>query len=534
MFKDNKNFYPTPPELVEKMIGKIVGHPNKILEPSAGKGSLINGLNGCWDEEADWRSKYKFKHDDISAIEKDPELQAILRGKGLKLIDTDFLAYSGQDKYDLIIANPPFDEGEKHLMKAIDIMYTGQIIFLLNAETIKNPHTNLRKELVKRLNELEAEVEYIEGAFEDAERKTKVEIALVDIVTKRRVEDDLFAGADDVTEEVRPEIEDKYEVSRGKGKAIEELVAEYNQIIDIGTETITAYYKNYPKIWCYIGLNKEVEKYNKHAGNMTAMMQEELNKLIRVVRVDFWRRTLDLEAVRKRLTAAKQSEFEHSIKERSNMDFTENNIRAFILNLIGSYEQTITDSVLATFDLFTKHGYRDSFREENIHYFNGWKTNDAFKVGKRVVIPIYGSYGGPFTDYSGWSLDYDVARKLNDIDLVINYFDGMDNYTSMSEAIKAAFAEGQNTKIKSTYFTVNCYKKGTIHMTFNDMDILRRFNVTACKGKGWLPEDYAAKPYKELSCEEKETVDTFEGKASYAKNINRVLIPTSKRLQITA
>jgi hypothetical protein len=108
----------------------------------------------------------------------------------------------------------------------------------------------------------------------------------------------------------------------------------------------------------------------------------------------------------------------------------------------------------------------------------------------------------------------------------------MDSYTSMSEAIKAAFAEGQNTKIKSTYFTVNCYKKGTIHMTFNDMDILRRFNVTACKGKGWLPEDYAAKPYKELSCEERDTVDTFEGKVSYSKNLNRVLIPTSKRLQI--
>jgi len=147
LFEGNKNGYPTPPPLNKIMIAKIKGHPCKILEPEAGRGDLIHELGG-WDK--------RFRLEDISAIEIDETLQNTLRGAGIKLIDTDFLAYSGPDKFDLIIGNPPFDEGDKHLMKAIEILYSGQIIFLLNAETIKNPHTNLRKDLVRKLGELGA------------------------------------------------------------------------------------------------------------------------------------------------------------------------------------------------------------------------------------------------------------------------------------------------------------------------------------------------------------------------------------------
>ena len=39
--------------------------------------------------------------------------------------------------------NPPFSEGDKHLLKAINIMKNGgQIVCILNAETIKNPYSN--------------------------------------------------------------------------------------------------------------------------------------------------------------------------------------------------------------------------------------------------------------------------------------------------------------------------------------------------------------------------------------------------------
>lgn len=524
----NKTFYPSTKFLISKMISKVQGDPVSILDPSAGKGDIIEAVNGKMGNYRGWKR--------VAAIEIDDDLRATLRGKGIRVIDSDFLSFSGPDKFDLIIANPPFDEGDKHLLKAIDIMYRGEIVFLLNAETIRNPYTNTRKVLVKKLSALGADIEYIENAFlsPEAERKTAVEVALVYISVERQVEDDLFAGVDDTANDVQPDIENHFEVSTGR--TIPELVAEYNQTVEIGIETITSYYKNYKKIGTFIGLNKEANSYSCD-GDLTSKMQAEVNDLAASVRETFWRKALDLDEVRRRLTSSKQEEFEDRLKGNCEMDFTESNIRQFVLNLIGGYEQTLTEAVLEIFKKFTvAHSYSGGLYDENIHYFNGWKTNNAFKVGKKVIIPLHGGYGkGPFIDgYSGkWQLQYGVGSKLRDVDVVMNYFDGMSHYCSIYDAVENAFIAGQSRKILSTYFEITCYKKGTIHLVFRDEDILRRFNVAACRGKEWLPHDYGTKPFSDLSTEEQATAESFEGKESYTDNLNQpVFANGASRLMI--
>ncbi len=516
------SFYPTPEKLIKKMIGKIKGDPKKILEPQAGKGDIIKALAEEYDYNSSW-SRYKFQGADISAIEIDPDLQATLRGKSIKVIDTDFLAYSGADQFDLIIGNPPFESGDKHLLKALDIMYRGEIVYLLNAETLKNPYTNIRKELVKKLDEVKADIEYIKDGFKTSERPTGVEVALIHINIERSVEDDLFKDidVDKVGEDKVDKVEDKNELSNGK--AICELVAEYNQVVSIGKDTIINYYRNYKKIGQYLKLNRNASDYEADE-DMTSKMQGQLNEMLVDIRTDFWRRTLDLPEVKNKMTAKKTEEFNDKVSKCCDMVFTENNIRQFILNLIGSYKQTLTEAVMDIFDKFTiRHCYSNGLYDENIHMFNGWKTNNAFKVGKKVIIPIYGGYGdGPFNDYNGdWKLDYSVCSELQDIDTVMNYFDGRGYYNSIRQALDLAFQAGQSRKIVSTYFTISVYKKGTIHLEFNDMDILRRFNVAACMGKGWLPHSYGKKSYDGCSQEEKNVVEEFEGPTSYNKNLNQ-------------
>lgn len=517
---NNKSFYPTPASLVQKMVYKIKGHPSKVLEPSAGKGDLVEGVSDRW--------KYNHGHKpEICAIEIDPVLQATLRGNGHKLIDTDFLAYTGPDKFDLIIMNPPFDDGDKHLLKALDIMYRGQIICLLNAETLRNPFSNERKLLVRRLEEAGAEIEYIKNAFISAERKTDVEVALINIIIDRKVEDDLFADCDDHGARAYQTVEEKHEVSTGK--TVTELVLEYDQVISVGTETIISFYRNYKKVGKYLSLNDVGGKDRSYTSDdLTTMMQNAINALLRSVRTDFWRRTLDLKEVRSRLTKKKQDEFEHALTAHCHMDFTENNIRQFVLNLIGSYEQILTDAVLDVFDMFTiRHCYHGHVHEKNVHMFNGWKTNNAFKVGKRVVIP--GGRGErSFVGWTGrWDLDYDTGRMLDDFDKVMSYFDGGKPYNSLSTSLKIAFERGDSSGIESTYFRATCHKKGTIHLTFLNEDILRRFNVVACRGKGWLPGDFGAKAYSHLSIEERAVVNSFEDEKTYNQYVSVPLFGNS-------
>ena len=326
----------------------------------------------------------------------------------------------------------------------------------------------------------------------------------------------------------KPKIETFKELTTGR--TVEELVAEYNQVVRLGTETIIEYFRNYNKVGQYIGLNREAggsSFHNTGDVDITSMMQSHVNTLLDTVRHDFWRRTLDLKEVRQRLTSKKRAEFKHQVRDRCNMDFTEHNIRQFVLNLMAGHEKTLTEAVVDIFDMFTiRHTYDKGLNNDNIHYFNGWKTNKAFRVNKRLVIPIYAGYGdhGPFQDYSKrWKLDYQAAAILSDIDIVMNYFDGMGWYDSMSNALERYFAKGISSKIQSTYFTMTVYKKGTIHLMFNDENILRRFNVAACLGKGWLPFDYGRKTYEESDPEERLLIESFEGKASYELFVGKPL-----------
>jgi hypothetical protein len=53
------------------------------------------------------------------------------------------------------------------------------------------------------------------------------------------------------------------------------------------------------------------------------------------------------------------------------------------------------------------------------------------------------------------------------------------------------------------------------------MDVLQKFNLFAAKEKNWLPPAYGKKRYQDMTQEEKKVVDSFEGKESYNKVLER-------------
>ena len=62
--------------------------------------------------------------------------------------------------------NPPFSNGDKHLLKALEMQEnSGEVIAIVNAETIRNPFSNRRKEHVKLLEEYNAEINYLPSEY---------------------------------------------------------------------------------------------------------------------------------------------------------------------------------------------------------------------------------------------------------------------------------------------------------------------------------------------------------------------------------
>ena len=139
---DNTEFYPTPSKLAGQMIALVDWTKiRSILEPSAGKGDLLG-----YAKNGTLRSKRYERGFDADCIEKDQNLRYVLTGKGFRVVHDDFLMYNTRKRYDLILMNPPFSDGDKHLLKALQMQENGgQIVCLVNAETIRTPYTNTRQ-----------------------------------------------------------------------------------------------------------------------------------------------------------------------------------------------------------------------------------------------------------------------------------------------------------------------------------------------------------------------------------------------------
>lgn len=171
-----EEFYPTPEALLEKIFEGVKWPRIKsVLEPSCGKGDMA-----LWIKET--AKTHYMDLEDIDCIELDPELRQIAKGNRLRVVHDDFLTYRTFKRYDLIAMNPPFSRGAEHLMKALEMQKDGgNIVCILNAETLKNPFTNLRKVLKGKLEQYNAAIEYMEEAFLDSEHPTTVEVAVVKV-----------------------------------------------------------------------------------------------------------------------------------------------------------------------------------------------------------------------------------------------------------------------------------------------------------------------------------------------------------------
>lgn len=108
----------------------------KVLEPSAGKGDLVNGILKVYPKI------------DIECVELNKELREILLKNGYKVVGTDFLTFNTEKKYDAIIACPTYKNNIdiEHIMHMYDLLKNDGVLISLTHPlwTVKNSE-NQRK-----------------------------------------------------------------------------------------------------------------------------------------------------------------------------------------------------------------------------------------------------------------------------------------------------------------------------------------------------------------------------------------------------
>lgn len=486
MFSDE--FYPTPRHIVAKMV-----EPYKrklanriILEPSAGKGDILDYVKGD--------NRYRLPN--MYAIEQSQDLQYILQEKGYKVIDSDFLAYNGDYAFDLILMNPPFSNGDEHLLKAWEILEEGDIACLLNAETILNPYTQKRKLLGKLIEDF-GNYEVLGDVFARAERRTGVNVALVR----------LSKTAQEKRFEFRFENKGKEEEFNFDESTIANPIARQdavkNMLIQYGS--LKSSYAEYLKARAKLAFYGQglFEHNTKGVLGVVDTIQGETsrdryNSFCDESKMVVWRMLIKKLGIERYMTNAVQKNFDKFTQSQGSLNLTEENIQQLVQMLLENSGSILEKAVIDVFDIFT------AYHKENRLHVEGWKTNDKWKVNKKVILPAFLS--------SAWSSHYSANHyrwsEYADIDRVMCYLTGK-RYEDFNELVRGGYSTPQHEKQykmtsleqavkgvkvgdsglhESEFFYFRCYKKGTLHITFKDDFLWQEFNMRSCSGKQWLPE----------------------------------------------
>ena len=578
-----EGFYPTPPNVAEKLLDGIEWYKYKnVLEPSAGKGNLVDGIAAYYAKQS-WRS-----HDvaiSVDCIEIDPYLRAIVQyeygGQRLKeiysriqelennreydytlhkyvcrnpsdaaehrelteekdkrrsvecrMIHDNFLTFNSRKRYDLIVMNPPFSNGDEHLLHAINLQsrHGGQIRCVLNAETLLNPYTNRRKVLLAKLQELGADVSYIDGAFSDGERKTDVRVAIIkiDIPTPE-------TGASEIYERLKAaaEVEDVQAddvTDLAVSDVFAQIVTQFNVEVDAGLALIREYRAMMPYILRSLSSN---ETYNKpilalRIDGDSEYTELDVNRYLRLTRRKYWKALFTKKEFTGQLTSNLKEKYLGMVDKMQNYDFTLFNIRQIYAEMNAEMQKGIQDTIVALFDRMTEQHSWYPECQKNIHYYSGWKTNKAHKINSKVILPV----NGMFSSYS-WEKDafsvHNAHSTISDIEKVFEYLDGnMSAPVDLRFALECAQKAGNTKNIQCKFFSVTLYKKGTMHIKFHNQALVDRFNIYCSQKKNWLPPNYGRTAYADLGREARVVVDDFNGngtegsgKAAYMEIMKR-------------
>lgn len=477
--QDRLQFYVTPPELAARAWERFKDRSfARVLDAFAGTGALGDGAPHAWRRHSEIK---------IDCIEIDGAKHPILRDKGRAVVGLDFFAFEGGEVYSHVVLNPPFAQGARAVLKAWDMLWEGEVVAIINAETVRNPFSAERARLV-RLIEDHGTVEFIADAFTGpgVEREAEVEIALVHLVKPAECAEDwigdlLASMAVDQNEEsdmklpgelALPQsfVETQCAAFRAAVKAMREAVR---------MQAVAVHYAN------RIGATMDARNGSMPSAE-TFDVRKELESRYGELKDRAWTSVLRSTETLSRLSQKVQRQAESQFETIKKLDFTEVNVYGFLLGLVESQPEMQLDMACDVFDTITR------YHSDNTVFYRGWKSNDKHRTcGMRIrttrfILP------GHSADSWVRSPRWETQQLLADFDKVFAMLDGKRQpEESLGRVFADRFADlkaGQ--RVSSSYFDVRYYPGvGTIHFYARDKTLMDRLNRTVGRRRQWLPPE---------------------------------------------
>lgn len=469
----NRDFYPTPHEVIEQMLSLSDIRGKIILEPSAGSGNIVDFLQTNGAKK-------------VIACEINTKLQAIIAGK-CELIASDFLTVTPDmiSHIDMIVMNPPFSAEEAHILHAWEIAPEGcEIISLCNSSLLSRNYYE-RREKIRELIDNNGNSQHLGEVFKTAERQTSVDVSVIRLYKPRTGEhefDDFF----DMTEDDEPNTQGIVRYSY-----VQDIVSKYKDAVEL-FDTVMEGNNRMNELCNSMGVQPIVFGARKAAEESSYVKTTVTRDVFKkTLQKSLWRHVFNQFGMEKYVTQNVINELNRAIELASDMPFTMKNIYRMAQMLVATHGNRMQQTLVETFE------YICSLSAENSTAGEKWKTNSDYMINRRFIVPYLTSYDKYMTRTNCYvSLGYyREYTKIDDIVKALCYITGTnyDNISNISTFVRETRMNwGQ--WYEWGFFRIRGYKKGTMHFEFVDENVWYKFNQAVASVKGWQLPKQRTKP----------------------------------------
>ncbi len=179
-----------------------------------------------------------------------------------------------------------------------------------------------------------------------------------------------------------------------------------------------------------------------------------------------WRLLVGELGIRNLMSIKQREEYERQLASGELPEIHEDAIIGMIISLGNALPRFCTDAAKEVFE----------FLRPSRGWGGEYKTNNAFKVGRRVILTwwIAQGYGGcPF------KVNYHKDQHALALDSVFHLLDGKGAIREGRGELYEAINASKTGRGETTYFRFKCFKNGNLHLEFRRLDLVKQLNGLA-------------------------------------------------------
>lgn len=205
--------------------------------------------------------------------------------------------------------------------------------------------------------------------------------------------------------------------------------------------------------------------YFNYAGHR---QEEDLERrILPDMKRECWQILIDAMGIKNVMSVKDREKFEQQLKDDKLPDITEENISQILMGLAGQAEDFAAKAAREVFEILRPGG----------HWMHGqYKTNDKFRVGKKVILTwmVESGYG-----QKAFRVRYNQDAKLTAIDGVFHLLAGKGIMREHRGPLVNSINDSGAGSGETEFFKWKAYRKGTLHLTFKRLDLVQELNKVA-------------------------------------------------------